>query len=92
MDDLGKGFGPFLVALFVADFGRSTALNIGVLCWLGCGFFQFLITFTIDNDVSRMEELFVQNIRGADSLPPPKELQGTQTIETDGPPTKEMLS
>jgi len=80
MDDLGKGFGPFLVAIFVARFNRLTALNLGVLCWLGCGFFQFLIAFTIDHDVIRMEDTLLQS-RYGDSIPLPKELQGVTEIK-----------
>jgi MFS family permease len=63
MDDLGKGFGPFLVALFVGSLGRDTSLNLATMFWVICGILQFCILFTIERDVVNMET-WLQNKQG----------------------------
>ena len=37
LDDLGKGFGPALVAVLITALGRQAAFNLSVLGWLPCG-------------------------------------------------------
>ena len=37
LDDLGKGFGPALVALLITALGRQLAFSQSVAGWLPCG-------------------------------------------------------
>ena len=50
-DDLGKGFGPLVVAGFVAAFGRETAFFISVLFWIPCGCLLAASCYTLKRDL-----------------------------------------
>jgi len=50
-DDLGKGFGPLVVAGFVAAFGRETAFFIAVLFWIPCGCLLAASCYTLPRDL-----------------------------------------
>jgi predicted MFS family arabinose efflux permease len=54
-DDLGKGFGPFLVVLMIQSRGgrRKEAFNIVVLFWIFCGMLLLLLVFTVLKDEVR---------------------------------------
>ena len=45
LDDVGKGLGPALVSLLVADLGRTAAFNIAVFMWAPCGIIQGMAYF-----------------------------------------------
>lgn len=49
-DDLGKGFGPVVISLFIVAFGRVWAFNIANLFWLICGFLLFFNIATFPKD------------------------------------------
>ncbi len=55
-DDLGKGFGPFLVGEFLVIFHSDLlAYNIAVLCWLPCALGFFLMAYTFRTDETHVE-------------------------------------
>ncbi|MAV64766.1 MAG: MFS transporter [Pelagibacteraceae bacterium TMED124] len=49
-DDLGRGFGPFVISIFILSFGRQLGFNIANLIWLICGLFILLISRTYEKD------------------------------------------
>ncbi|MEM7732227.1 MAG: MFS transporter, partial [Pseudomonadota bacterium] len=54
-DDLGKGFGPFVIAKIVATTSRRTAFQLAVLFgWLIGGCVNGLIAFTLEPDERRL--------------------------------------
>lgn len=58
IDDVGKGGGPALVAVFIVSMGRRVAFNVAFSFWFVCGILLACITFTIDHDVE-LERLAV---------------------------------
>ena len=50
MDDLGKGLGPALVSSWVRPLGRSSSFMLGILFWLPCGLFCWMMTRTVLRD------------------------------------------
>lgn len=51
MDELGKGFGPFIVALIIERVPeKSTGMLIGILGWIPCGLIMCCVYFTIVKD------------------------------------------
>jgi len=56
-DDLGKGIGPWLVAVLIKAFGRETAFNLGIsLGFFFCGLFLLLQFFTLERDERRVAD------------------------------------
>ena len=55
-DDLGKAFGPFLIAAFVSAVGRRAAFNIATLAWLVCGGLLLSLSCTMADDERRVRE------------------------------------
>ncbi len=56
-DDLGKGFGPFLVGELLVIFRNDLfAYNLAVLCWIPCAIGYLLMGFTVRKDEMRVEE------------------------------------
>ena len=49
-DDLGKAFGPFLIAAFVSAMGRRAAFNIATCAWFLCGILLLSLGFTMERD------------------------------------------
>ena len=50
MDDLGKGLGPALVSSWVRPLGRRSSFMLGILFWLPCGLFCWMMTRTVLRD------------------------------------------
>ena len=52
-DDLGRGFGPFIISFFILQFGRQLGFNIANGIWFLCGFtILFMIkTYPQDQEV-----------------------------------------
>ena len=50
MDDLGKGLGPALVSSWVRPLGRRSSFMLGILFWLPCGLFCWMMTKTVRGD------------------------------------------
>ena len=49
-DDLGRGFGPFIISLFIFYFGRQVAFNIANGIWLLCGITILFMMKTYSKD------------------------------------------
>ena len=49
-DDLGRGFGPFIISLFIFYFGRQVAFNIANGIWLLCGIAILFMIKTYSED------------------------------------------
>lgn len=57
-DDIGKGAGPFVIALMVTAFGdRRNAFNVCILGWFIGGIFNAMIWFTVEKDEERCQQL-----------------------------------
>ena len=52
-DDLGRGFGPFIISFFILQFGRQWGFNLANGIWFFCGIFILLImrTYTKDQEL-----------------------------------------
>lgn len=54
MDELGKGFGPFIISLIIeAVPERSTGMLIGLLGWIPCGLIIMSVYFFVDGDIRK---------------------------------------
>ena len=49
-DDLGRGFGPFIISFFILQFGRQVAFNIANFIWFFCGVSILLMIKTYSKD------------------------------------------
>ncbi|GMH92604.1 hypothetical protein TrST_g170 [Triparma strigata] len=70
-DDIGKGAGPFVIALMVTAFkDRQIAFNVVILGWLLGGIVNGMIYFTVEKDEADCQEIvrktFAQSIQMAE--------------------------
>ena len=49
-DDLGRGFGPFIISFFILQFGRQWGFNLANAIWFICGIFILLMIKTYPKD------------------------------------------
>ena len=49
-DDLGRGFGPFIISFFILQFGRQWGFNLANGIWFFCGIFILLMMKTYPKD------------------------------------------
>ena len=49
-DDLGRGFGPYIISLFILQFGRQWGFNLANGIWFFCGIFILLMMKTYNSD------------------------------------------
>jgi len=49
-DDLGRGFGPFIISFFILQFGRQLGFNIANAIWLLCGIAILFMIKTYPDD------------------------------------------
>jgi MFS family permease len=49
-DDLGRGFGPFIISVFILQFGRQWGFNLANGIWFICGIFLLLMIRTYPED------------------------------------------
>jgi len=49
-DDLGRGFGPFIISFFILQFGRQWGFNLANGIWFFCGIFILLMIKTYPED------------------------------------------
>ena len=49
-DDLGRGFGPFIISFFILQFGRQMGFNIANGIWFFCGIFILFMMRTYPKD------------------------------------------
>ena len=49
-DDLGRGFGPFIIGLLSYNLGRNLAFNIANVFWLICGIFILMMVKTFPKE------------------------------------------
>jgi len=61
-DDLGKGFGPFLVVLIIQGChgNRRLAFNIVVYFWLFCGLLLLTLVYTVQQDEDKVQHQVTQ--------------------------------
>ena len=52
-DDLGKGFGPVVIAALVARVGRERAFAYSMLAWLPCAALCAATALTVEADEAR---------------------------------------
>ncbi|CAG9464093.1 unnamed protein product [Pedinophyceae sp. YPF-701] len=60
-DDVGKGFGPAMVAVLVSGLGRRAAFNFAVLGWVPCGLMMLSVACYFRRDEAAMEARMVAN-------------------------------
>jgi predicted MFS family arabinose efflux permease len=53
-DDLGKGFGPVLIAYLIHRMGRQNAFELGFWFWVPCGVLCALCGLTVPKDEARV--------------------------------------
>jgi len=49
-DDLGRGFGPFIISFFIYQFGRQWGFNLANGIWFFCAIFILMIAKTYTSD------------------------------------------
>lgn len=54
-DDLGRGFGPWVIGALVAGFGRVTAFNVANLFWVFCGVLLVAMARTFPRDEAALQ-------------------------------------
>ncbi len=62
-DNLGKGFGPVIISLLIAQFGRVWAFNIANLFWVVCGVVLLLMMITFPRDEAALHKILAQRAR-----------------------------
>mmetsp|Transcript_27163 Transcript_27163/g.64143 ORF Transcript_27163/g.64143 Transcript_27163/m.64143 type:complete len:499 (-) Transcript_27163:58-1554(-) len=78
-DDLGKGFGPAIIAAMIVTQGRVAAFNTAVVVgWIGCGCAVLCIGFTMEADAAKVQEKVSLAAKGSGS--------GAQELELEGGP------
>jgi MFS family permease len=50
VNDLGKGFGPFIISILIVHFGRVWAFNISNLFWVFCGIVLLFVMKSLPKD------------------------------------------
>lgn len=60
VDDLGRGFGPFLVSMLIVAFGRETAFILSPFFWVPCAIGFFIIGFTLPKDMAALDRTLHQ--------------------------------
>ena len=63
-DDLGKAFGPFLIAAFVTAIGRRAAFNLATCAWFLCGLLLLGLSCTMLRDEQTVLDKVAQARRG----------------------------
>ena len=63
-DDLGKAFGPFLIAGFVTAIGRRAAFNLATCAWFLCGLLLLGLSRTMLKDEQTVSDKVAQARRG----------------------------
>jgi len=63
VDDLGRGFGPFIVSQIIVAFGRQQAFVITPFFWIPCALIFFLIAFTLPKDVEALETVLKERAK-----------------------------
>ena len=66
-DDLGKAFGPFLIAAFVTALGRRAAFNLATCAWFFCGVLLLGLSFTMTKDEQAVLDKVAEARRGKGS-------------------------
>ena len=56
-DDLGKGFGPVIIAALIARLGRATAFDVAALFWVACGVVLLALVPAFPRDQAAMRAL-----------------------------------
>lgn len=64
-DDLGRGFGPAIIGVLVASFGRVTAFNVANLFWIFCGITLLYMARTFPADERALQARLAAKAGGA---------------------------
>jgi hypothetical protein len=62
-DDVGKGLGPFIVALFISAVGRQAAFNMAVAGWVPCALLMLGLCFTMRRDEAAMQKRLQRSMK-----------------------------
>ncbi len=62
-DNLGKGFGPVIISLFIVHFGRLYAFNIANLFWVICGLVLLAMAWTFPGDEAALNAAMKEKAR-----------------------------
>ncbi len=68
-DDVGKGLGPFIVAMLIGVMGRQAAFNVAVAGWVPCAVLMLALCFTIRTDEAAMQRRLQQFMEKRQSRP-----------------------
>lgn len=69
VDELGKGFGPYLVSqLIVAAGDRTSGITIAIMMWIPCGIIICLISCFLEKDVLSVEKEISDAAEGKKNL------------------------
>lgn len=60
VDDLGRGFGPFIVSMLIVAFGRETAFILSPFFWVPCAIGFFIIGYTLPRDMAALDRTLHQ--------------------------------
>eukprot|EP00667_Euglena_gracilis_P011703 EG_transcript_11969 len=56
LDDVGKGFGPFLAATMISRYGRQQAFSTCTWLWAVCALFLLGMALTVERDEHRLQQ------------------------------------
>eukprot|EP00668_Euglena_longa_P000475 GGOE01000597.1.p1 GENE.GGOE01000597.1~~GGOE01000597.1.p1 ORF type:complete len:451 (-),score=102.22 GGOE01000597.1:196-1548(-) len=56
LDDVGKGFGPFLAAAMISRYGRQQAFSSCTWLWVICALFLLTMAWTVERDEQRLQQ------------------------------------
>lgn len=63
-DDLGKGFGPAVIALLIGVLGRVMAFNVATLFWLFCGAVLIALAWSFPKDEAALQARLRARLEG----------------------------
>jgi predicted MFS family arabinose efflux permease len=62
IDDLGKGFGPYVLSQIIAKVGRESAFKLSLIGWLIGGTISLCVFFTGRQDETTVQETITQRL------------------------------
>ena len=63
VNDLGKGFGPFIISILIMHFGRVSAFNISNLFWVVCGIILLLAAGSLPKDQAGLNRYLLEKAK-----------------------------
>jgi len=71
VNDLGKGLGPWVVAMLIVSFQRQQAFELATLFWVLCGLILLSVALTYARDETRLSQLLKQKVLQLESAANP---------------------